>query len=346
MPITRSLSNGNKLIDWTQEINETANEYGLLNGLGLFEERSTSQNAIVFDKNKNDITLLPQSSRTGHGTVYGKDNEVDTFSLAIPHFHVTDSITNEDIQGWRAPGQPDGTESLARAYQEKTSNLRLAVDQTKEYMKIQAVKGLTKSPDGKTVADMFSEFGVVQQSLDFVLGTSTTSISTKIQEMRRYIKKNFNRSGTIGNILVVCGNSWFDKFVTHIDVEDAYRSYQNDGVQRLRDDLFVREGMAEFTHRGITFVNYDATFNLPNGAGTEDALGADEAFVILPGARDLYRGYNGPSRKLSGANQPGAPMFMYEYADPKDEALEIETEFSSLYFMTQPLMSFRLFTSN
>lgn len=347
MPITRAIDNANRLIDWTPEINEVENQYGVINGLGLFSESGTSQTAIIFDKLQHEITLLPQVNRGAGSSTYGKDRDVETFALALPYFKHSEFLTNEDVQGWRQPGMPHSEEALASARAKKIEDMRLAADQTREYMLINAIKGVTKSPDGKTVANMFTEFGVVQKSIDFDLGTSGTDVDSKIAELKRYIQKNAKTGGAITGLDVMVDSSFFDKLISHPNIRESYIYYQNAGRQNLRDDLsrYFAWGVSDvFEHRGVRFWTYDATFNLPNGT-TENALETDTGFSIVRGVRDLYRGFNGPSAKLSGANVVGRPMFLHSYADPKDEFEEFQLEMAPLFFMSKPLLSVKVTSS-
>lgn len=348
MAITRSLTNGNVLVDWTDEINNVGHQYGLFNGMGLYRTQGVSQTAIVFDKSYHDTTLLPQVSRRGRESTKGIDRGVETFSLPLAYFKHSDYITPEDIQAWRMPGTTDAAETLAHVRLQKLEDMRAQVDQTLEYMKIQAAKGVCKTPDGATVADMFTEFNIVRPAVDFVLGTSTTDIDKKIAELKRGVQTNLKTGGVISGIDVIVDADFFDKLISHPNIREAYLHYQNSGAQRLRDDLstYMSWGVMDmFEHRGVRFMTYDATFKLPNGS-TESAVENGEGFIIVRGPRDLYRGYFGPSNKLSGVNSVGRELFAYEYTDSKDEFHEMQVETSPLFFMTQPQVAYKVHTSN
>jgi hypothetical protein len=131
---------------------------------------------------------------------------------------------------------------------------------------------------------------------------------------------------------------WYDKFISHDNMKLAYQYYQNSGAQRLRDDLtqYMQWGIMDvFSHRGINFISYDATFNLPDGT-TEKAFEEGEGTAFASGVRDLFRGYTGPSAKLSEANQPGQEVFVRTYVDGRDEYVDFELEAAPLYFCTRP----------
>lgn len=346
MAITRSLENGFKLVDWTDEINNVGNNAGLISGLNLFRTQGISQTAVVFDKSYHDTTLLPQVSRRGKESTKGTDRKVETFSLPLAYFKHSDYITPEDVQAWRQPGTPDSAETMARVRLQKLEDMRAQVDQTTEYMKLQAVKGITASPDGVVMADMFQEFGITQKVIDFALGTSTTDIGRKISELKRYLQTNLRTGGVMGGKpVVIVDNEFFDKLVSHPELKQAYLYYNsNVNINRDATNAFMAWGSVDqFEYKGVVFMTYDHSFKLPDGT-VEKAVDLNTGHVI-PVVNDLFRGYFGPSNKLSGVNSVGREMFAYEFTDPKDEFHEMQVETSPLYFVTQPQVLVKLTTN-
>ena len=345
MATTRSLDNGFKLVDWTEEVLNLDNQAGLIGSMNLFRTQGISQTAVVFDKSINDTTLIPQVSRRGRETTKGNDRKVETFSLPLAYFKHSDFITPEDIQGWRMPGSPDSEESLANVRVQKLIDMRAQVEQTQEYMQLQAAKGVMKTPDGATIADMFSEFGIGQHTIDFDLGNNTTNVTNKISELKRYVQQNLKTGGVIRGLNVVVDAEFFDKLITHPEVKQAYLYYAaQQNPNRDSTNQFMSWGSVDqFTFKGVNFMTYDHVFKLPDGS-TEAAVEASTGHVI-PVVNDLFRGYYGPSNKLSGANSVGQQMFAYEFTDPKDEFHEMQIETSPLYFATQPQVLVKLTSS-
>ena len=347
MADTRSYDSGFKLVDFTDEINEIENQYGFINAQGYFSSRGVAQTAIVFDRNQHEITLLPEQERGDRQASKGKDRTVDTFSLPLTYFKHQDRITVEDIQGWRQAGTKDQAQTLANVRAEKLVDMRLAADQSLEYMKLQAMKGAMKTPNGRTVADMFSLFNITQKSIDFDLGTDTTDVDAKIAEMKRHIAKEAKTGGTIQGVDVFVDPMFFDKLINHPKIREAYQAYLNSGAQRLRDDLssYMTWGIVDvFEHRGVRFMTYDAVFLLPDGT-SEQAIADNTGHAVPRGLRDLFRGYYGPSNKLSGANRQGAEMYAFEYTDPRDEYHDLELEMAPLFFATKPNVLVEVTTS-
>lgn len=364
MPITRKLNNGQKLTDWTEEVNDIANQYGLVNGTDLFSGSGTSQTSIVFDKSTNQIMLLPQSKRNAGPAVKGQDRKVETFSLALPYFLYQDYITPQDIQGHRAPGTPDSEESLASVRATKLEDLRYTADQTREFMKLQALKGITTDGYGNDIANMFTTLGLTASNyqIDFDLGTAGTDVDGKISQLKRAIAKGAKSGGRIGRIEIMVTPEFFDALVSHPNIREAYLHYS---VNNARSDV-VRANLASFEtwgvvdtfeHKGILFYSYDAEFVKDDGDGTTTTLrgiggnagGRDtstkEGFTIVRGMRNLYKGVYGPANTLTGANQVGSEIMVYEYRDPKDKFHEFELEMADLYYMSRPQLSYRVYSS-
>ena len=339
MAVVRSIENPNQMVDWTDEINEIENQYGFVKSQNLFNVKGTSQDAIIFDKNSHDITLLPQAQRGSRESTYNKDRKLETFSLPLSYFKHSDQILPEDIQGWRAPnGEGNTEESLARVRLEKLTDMRLTADQTDEYMQLQAMKGIFKTPDGQEVANMFTKFGITQKTVDFELGSAATHIDDKINEVKRHIAKNVKTGGAIQGVDFFVDSEFFDKLIRHPKFREVYNMYQNSGSQRLRDDLgeYMKWGISDVVeHRGVRFISYDADFNLPDGS-VEKSFELSTGTAIAKGVRDLFRGYNGTANKISTANKVGQSLYAYEYTDPRDEFIDLQMEMSKLYFCTKP----------
>lgn len=335
MSIIRDFTNAFETTDFTAAINEVENQYGFINSQGLFDTYNTSEKAVVFDKSTHDITLLPQVNRGSHTATTGKERTVETFSLPLAYFKHKDSLGAEDIYRWRQPGSMD-KETVERASAEKLQDIRYIADQTSEYLKLQAMKGVFKTPDGATVADMFTQFGISQQTQAMALGTSTTDINGLIMTVKRKVKAGLKTS-TMNGVDVYCDESFFDKLVNHANIKAIYLlDSASNRAYRENTSTFEQWGVMDmFEHKGVRFIQYNPTFSLPTGSD-EDFLAADTALALPRGARGLFRSYFGPSNKLSQVGQPGQEMFLRTYVDPKDEYVEFELEMAPLMFCTQP----------
>ena len=67
----------------------------------------------------------------------------------------------------------------------KLTLMRRKHAQTREYMEMNALRGIVKDGAGTTLYNYFTEFGLAQISVDFVLGTAGTNVQGKVREVLR-----------------------------------------------------------------------------------------------------------------------------------------------------------------
>ncbi len=340
MSITRDPSDFNKLTEFTDEINQIDRQYSIFSD-SLFDMRPTTQTAILFDVNKTETTLLPSTERGGRASTYGQDNTTDTRALPLAFYKHSDFLTQEDILGVRRAGTPDGVQTIDLARAEKLEKMRRQADQTQEFLKTQAVfKGQFVDPQGNIYADMFDEFGLTQQSVDLKLGTGTTDLQKIIRETKRLVKNGLTNGGYFSGMDVYMNPDMYDRFVAHDSCKEAYKYYS--ALQNpLRDDV-----TDSFTWGGVTYHSLDGSFKLPTGSSVD--LVADNTGHVVPRVAGMFRGFYGPSDKLSAANNANAvaPMYAYTYNDGKDESEEMTVQMANLLFPTQPAALIKFTSSN
>lgn len=342
MTVVRSFNTPYEVAEYTNQIENISPTWSYFNSTNLFDITPVSQDTIIFDKSLTTTTLLPQVSTRSRESVKEKGDSYQPFALVLPHFKDSLSIRPEDIKGFRASNTPDGAEQLANVRFKKLKRIRTNVDQTVEYMKLQAVKGITKSPDGRTVANMFTEFGVVQPTVNFQFSSGTFDVRQAIADIQDLAAANLQTGGTITNLSVMVSKEFFAALVAHPTVAAAFNAQQGSNYFRDGNTTFGPHATTRrFDFMGVSFWTNNAVFNLPNGT-QERAIASGEGHVVLEGISDLYRGYYGPSDKLHGVNQMGREVFVYEYPDLRDEEYELQYEFKHLYFLTQPKVAIKV----
>lgn len=344
MPVTRNPNDFNHTTNWTPEINEIPNQSSFIKSMGLFTPNFTDQEAILFDKIESTVTLLPDSNRREGKPSYGKNRDVKTFSLPLAYMKHADNITKQDYLSKRKAGTANENDTLQNVIATKLIDGRRRVDQTHEYMMLQAAKGISVTPQGTTLANMFTEFGIAQPTVDFALQDATTNIDAKISELKNKVVSNLKTGGVIsGTLDVVVGQDFFNAFVNHPKVIQAYLNSTSNARYQEEMARYFTWGISDvFVHRNVRFMVYGHTFNLPDGT-TETAVENDEGHV-LPSVmgESIFRAYYGPSQRLD--SEGGAEMFAWEYRDPRQTSHEIEFETAPLFIATKPAALVKLIT--
>ena len=211
-----------------------------------------------------------------------------------------------DIQGVPAFGGPQN-EQLATVMLRKLTLMRRKHAQTRDYMEMNALRGVVKDGAGTMLYNYFTEFGLAQISVDFLLGTATTLVQAKVRDAIRAVEDNLLGESMI-SVFALVSPEFFDKLIGHALTQDAYKFYSATGAQPLRQDV---------RRAGILFEEYRGTVTLSTGTA-ERLIPAGEGIAFPIGTMDTFTTYGGPANQISFANTIGLPLYARQLMDDKD----------------------------
>jgi len=203
---------------------------------------------------------------------------------------------------------------------------------------LKTTNGAVYAPNGTVVDNYYTSFGVTRKEIDFVLGTSTTDVTAKIEEGIAHQQDNQLSGDIISGSMVLCSPEFFAKLIAQAGVKEAYKYYQS-----LQDPLRQRLGSGlyrRFSHGGMDFVEYRGSYN-----GVR-LIPAGDAYAVPMGTTDTFISYFGPANKLALANTMGEEAYVFQYRDPRDEGILLQSESSHLSLVRRPGTVVRLFSSN
>lgn len=317
--------------DLSAAINVIPNRYGRLNELNLFPAKGIINNTVLVEEKHGALSLLTSEEYGSTGTVgtIGK-RKVRTF--AVPHFYQNERITPYDVNGLRAFGS-DMQATVQQYLTDRLETMRAKHDQTLEYLRMGALKGTIVDGGGNEIADLFTEFSIVQKSVDFVLGTSTTNVRAKCYEVVRHIEDSL-LGETMRGVRALVSEEFFDKLISHSAVKEAYANYQ-EASQRIGGD--VRKG---FTFGGITFEEYRGI------VGSTRFIAADEGHAFPEGTMQTFNTFVAPA----DFNETVGSLGQLYYAKTKEEEFGrgyiLHTQSHPLPMCLRPAVLVKLDTSN
>ena len=340
MTITRNPfdAGGYSLAEMTQAINILPNLYTRLGQIGLFRFEGVTQRSIVIESRKGVLSLLPSVPLGAPATVGNRESrEMRSFALPwIPH---DDVILPADIQGMPALGVSDAADPLVEVMNRKLTLMRRKHAQTREYMEMNALRGIVKDGAGTTLYNYFTEFGLEQVSVDFVFGTAGTNIQAKVRTVLRAIEDNL-LGETMSTAHALVSSEFFDKLIGHPKTEEAYKFFSATGGQPLREDM-----RRSFPFAGILFEEYNGSVTLSDG-NSERLIPAGEGIAFPLGTFDTFTTYGGPANLLETANTVGLPLYARQQMDAKGRWIDLMTEASILPVNKRPRLAIRLHSSN
>lgn len=336
MPNARSTGNPYQLEDFTDELLMIPNKWGLINELGLFDGEGVSKHTIQFDEHSGTLSLLEDMPR-GERSKVSKDDFSKLHAVPVPHYNQDDAIKPEDVQGRRRSGTASEDETVANVRAKKMERFRRSWAATVEYARSQALQGTVYAPNGTVVLNWYTEMNVAQKSVDFVLGTTTTNIIEKCEEVIAHIQDNILSGETVNDIVVLCGPTFFSSLVKHSSVVTAYTYYSS-----MQEPLRNRLGSGrfrQFEYGGLRFIEYRGSFN-----GTP-IIPKAEAYAVPLGTSDMFKTYYSPAHKFGLVNTLGEEQYMFEYQDGRDTEIILETESNFLNMVRRPQAVVKLFSS-
>ncbi len=329
---------GYSLAEMTQAINILPNLYTRLAQIGLFTFEGVTQRSVIIEQMEGVLNLLPSVPLGGPATVGTREGR-SMRSFALPWIPHDDVILPADIQGMPAFGSADTADPLVSVMNRKLTLMRRKHAQTREYMEMNALRGIVKDGAGTTLYNYFTEFGLTQVSVDFVLGTATTNVQGKVREVLRAIEDNL-LGESMSSVHALVSPEFFDKLISHAKTEEAYKFYAATGAQPLRQDV-----RRNFPFAGILFEEYIGSVTLSTKA-TERLIPEGEGIAFPLGTSDTFTTYGGPANLLETANTIGLPLYARQHLDEKGRWIDLMTEASILPINKRPKLAIRLHSSN
>ncbi len=338
MATIRSFDKPFELVDYTEELLLVPNTWGLINEMNIFRKESVSQHSITLESSTGTLGVVSDQVR-GARALVNKDDTRNLRSFAIPHFPLDDAVSPGDVQGKRAYGNADAAETEAAVIARKLERIRMNHAITLETARAYALTtGAIYAPNGTVAGNYYTDFGVTRKEVDFVLGTSTTELTAKIEEIVAHIQDNILSGESVTGVVALCSPAFFAKLIAHATVKDAYKYYssvQEPLRNRLGSGVYRR-----FVHGGIEFIEYRGSYN-----GTA-LIPTGDAYFLPQGTVDTFISYFSPANKFSHVNTLGEEAYAFTYKDSKDSKIEIETEHNAIHLVRRPAVVCRAFSSN
>jgi hypothetical protein len=292
-----------------------------LGDLGLFNEQGVNTLSVAIELRDGALSLVPAAARGAPGPAKNLQRRVIK-DFRMTHLPQQVAVMADEVQGLRAFGSENETETAMNYLTQKLVVARRDLDLTHEWQRMGALKGQVLDADGTTVLyDYFTEFGLTPLTQTIALSVSTTKTLQSITQMKRSVE---NKLGGVqmSGLRVLCSDEFFDALTGNAAVQTAYQFQMS---QFLRDDN--RQG---FEFGGVIWENYRGTVN-----GTR-FIAANKAYAIPLGVPDLFNTYYAPAPYIETVGTIGLPF----YVKPEDMdygvGINYQVQSNPLHICTRP----------
>lgn len=264
-----------------------------LDAMGIFTDAPVRTEAMAVEQRQGVLAILPFSDRGAPG-IQRTTEKRNMRYFAVPRIKTEDTLYAREIAGIRAFGSET---ELMQAQAEISrrligpTGLRSNLQFTQEYHKLAAIQGKLLDADGSVKFDWYAEFGIApspQVVWDLAAGTAGSIRPLAGQLVRNMARKAQGAFTNSTSVVALCGDAFYDKLVTHPDVEKTYANWQ--AAQALRVGTAFK---SDFEFADITWVNYRGSddVNTIKGAAVNG-----NAVIALPANHGVTTGtlINGP----------------------------------------------------
>lgn len=293
--------------------------------LGLFGEKGIRTTSVMVEEKDGQLSLIPTSPRGSPGDSLGAVKRIGR-SLTVPHLLRRAAVMADEVQGIRAFGSETELEAVQDLVNQRLVELRAMHEVTLEYHRVGAVKGLILDADGtSTIFNLFTEFGVTQQTHNFAFTVATTDVRGQCIAVARKIEDALG-AAVYSGLRAFCSPEWFDALLNHATVIDSFK-YQEGQV--LREDL--RRG---FTFGGITFEEYRGTVGGVAFIPANEAYAFPEGVVTEKGP--LFTTSFAPADYVETVNTLGLPIYAKQQEMDFQKGIDIESQSNPLALCLRP----------
>ena len=300
----------------------------LLGSLNLFTPKPVRTRNIFVDRTEGGLTLIPTSA-DGAPPESLDSTTRDAVALKTRRLAKQFTIYASELDGIRASGTESELMAVQTEFNSRMLRIRADMELTHEHHRLGALQGLLLDADGSTVLYNYaSEFNeAIPTATSFELDVATTDVIGICKDIARSMARSGKGALAGATIHSLAGDDFYDRLVTHPNVEKFYLNQM--AATALRDQAAIFES---FTIGGITFHNY---------RGTDDnstvAIPTAEAKFFPIGATGVFEVAYSPLESIGFVNTPGQPLYAMNIPD-RDRNMWVKGELYSypLYMCSQP----------
>ncbi len=341
MPLVQSTTNAFQLVDRTNEILLLPQTWTILGDSGLFVDEYLSSNTVTFEERKGTLSLIKDQVRGSKPQT--RSNEVRKLhAYQTTHHPIMDALYPQDLAGVIRPGaNAPQADTTAAALFRKMEMVRKSFDVTKEVARFKTLStGQAWAPNGSIVADFYSDFGITKKQVDFVLGTTTTDIIDKCNEIIASFQENAVEGQVIRRVVGYASPAYFRKLISHAKVTQTH-IYQQIGQYNITQERAGGNALLRtLSFGGINFVE------VPHIIAGEALVPSGDCIFVAEDDDQSFVTYYSPANRFGYTNTIAENVYMWTFEDPRQTEITIEAEMNMLNVLRKPAFVARGYSSN
>ena len=243
-------------------------------------------------------------------------------SWTIPHMPLEDVVKAADVIGVRAFGTTQA-ETVQGKVLDKLQAMKNKVDATLAYRRSKAKQGIIVDADGSTILNYFTEFGIAEQVVYFDLGTATTNIAAKCQDVIDQIEDGLGQE-VYSSIEVEVDRAFYDALTAHKNVREVYLGWS------AAEAKLGRSNTSGFEFGGLKFiVNRQKV-------GATPLVAASTGHAYPRGTQDVFLNGLAPADFNETVNTLALPYYAKQAGKQFDRGFDLHVQSNQLPIVAKP----------
>lgn len=334
----RSFSNQFEVIDQTATLLKVPQAWTLLGDNGLFMEESITTQVATFQEVNGSLSIIADAIRgTKPQTTGGDVRKLHSYSLS--HHPFLDALYPSDIAGKSAYNDLSQEDTEAAAMLRKMEKARKSFAITREIARFRTLgTGTAWNPSGTLgTQNFYTDLGYTRNEVDFALGTATTDVIAKCEQIIADFQSKANDGEVITAVTGYASPAFFRALISHAKVTQAH-IYQQIGQVNITQERAGAGLYRRLSFGGINFVEVPTVL-----AGTALVTSGDCVFVA-EGTESCVTFY-GPANRFGHVGTLGQSEYLWTFAAPSLTEITIEGEMNMINILKKPQFVARGFTA-
>lgn len=266
--------------------------------------------------------ILVPTTEWGGVAPKNSDGERTAESFLIPHMPLEDTVLASDVMGVRAFGSTEA-ETVQGKVLDKLQSMKNKVDATLAFRRSKAKQGVILDANGKPLFNYFSKFGVTQIEVDFELGTTTTNITEKCQDVIDAVEDGLGQE-MYTSIEVEVDRAFYDALTAHKNVREVFLNWS------AAEEKLGRSNKTGFVFGGLKFiVNRQKA---PTGANSalEPIVALKTGTAYPKGTQDVFVTALAPADFNETVNTLALPYYAKQDTKKFDRGFDLHVQANQL----------------
>jgi hypothetical protein len=302
-----------------------------LGSLGIFETVPVSTTSIFIEERGMDPALIQTDLRGAPPRQVGGDKRT-VRAFATTRISQASRIMADQLQGIRAFGSETELQTLQVEMARRQTKMRNNLELTFENMRMGCVcGGIVLDADGSTIISWPTELEQTPiAEIPFDLSNASPArgaLRIVCNNLRRTMVRALKgRGGQNVTIMGICGDAFWDAFVTHQEVRETYLNTQS--AADLRGPAFG--AFEQFDFASIRFTNYRGTDDQVFGVNTDK-------IKFFPIGAGIFQVAYAPAERFEFVNTQGRELYSWMLVDDdRDMWADVEMYTYPLHICTLP----------